>query len=138
MYYSSIGMLAIILHLIINVDHVFNRPNVRRVKVASAYRYFLLSVLLYYFSDAFWGVLLDLDIIPLVYADTVLYFLSMGLTVLLWVSYIAQTLELDKKWSSILKGVGYDEVFARADVLMYERKKELKAKRLSNAGAQRA
>lgn len=107
MYYSSIGMLAIILHLIINIDHVFSRPNVRRVKVAAAYRYFLLSVLLYYFSDALWGVLLDLGIIPLVYADTVIYFLSMGLTVLLWVSYIALTLELDKKWSSILKGVGW-------------------------------
>lgn len=107
MYYSSIGMLAIILHLIINIDHVFSRPNVRRVKVAAAYRYFLLSVLLYYFSDACWGVLLDLGIIPLVYADTVIYFLSMGLTVLLWVSYIALTLELDKKWDSILKGVGW-------------------------------
>ena len=107
MYYSSIGMLAIILHLIINIDHVFSRPNVRRVKVAAAYRYFLLSVLLYYFSDACWGVLLDLGIIPLVYADTVIYFLSMGLTVLLWVSYIALTLELDKKWGSILKGVGW-------------------------------
>ncbi|MCR4775130.1 MAG: GGDEF domain-containing protein [Saccharofermentans sp.] len=107
MYYSSIGMLAIILHLIINIDHVFSRPNVRRVKVAAAYRYFLLSVLLYYFSDACWGVLLDLGIIPLVYADTVIYFLAMGLTVLLWVSYIALTLELDKKWDSILKGVGW-------------------------------
>ncbi|MBR3464750.1 MAG: GGDEF domain-containing protein [Clostridiales bacterium] len=107
MYYSSIGMLAIILHLIINIDHVFSRPNVRRVKVAAAYRYFLLSVLLYYLSDACWGVLLDLGIIPLVYADTVIYFLSMGLTVLLWVSYIALTLELDKKWGSILKGVGW-------------------------------
>ena len=107
MYYSSIGMLAIILHLIINIDHVFSRPNVRRVKVAAAYRYFLLSVLLDYLSDACWGVLRDLGIIPLVYADTVIYFLSMGLTVLLWVSYIALTLELDKKWGSILKGVGW-------------------------------
>ncbi len=107
MYYSSIGMLAIILHLIINVDHLFGRPNVKRMKVASAYRYFLLSVLLYYISDAFWGVLLDFGIIPLVYADTVIYFLSMGLTVLLWVSYIALSLNLDKKWGSILKGVGW-------------------------------
>ncbi len=81
MYYSSIGMLAIILHLIINVDHLFGRPNVKRMKVASAYRYFLLSVLLYYISDAFWGGLLEFGIIPLVYADTVMYFLSMGRTV---------------------------------------------------------
>ena len=107
MYYSSIGMLAIILHLIINADHLFGRPNVKRIKVAAAYRYFLLSVMLYYISDALWGVLLDSGIIPLVYADTVLYFLSMGLTLLMWVSYIAQTLNLDKKWSTILKTIGW-------------------------------
>ena len=36
------------------------------------------------------------------------------------------------------KDSGYDEVFARADVLMYDRKKELKAKKYSSAGASRA
>lgn len=107
MYYSSIGMLAIILHLIINADHLFGSPNVRRVKVAAAYRYFLFTVLIYYISDALWGVLLDFGYIPLVYADTVLYFLAMGLTLLLWVSYIALSLNLDKKWSTILKTVGW-------------------------------
>ena len=69
MYYSSISMLAIILHLIINADHLFGSPNVRRVKVAAAYRYFLFTVLIYYISDALWGVLLDSGIIPMVYAD---------------------------------------------------------------------
>lgn len=107
MYYSSIGMLAIILHLIINADHLFGSPNVRRVNVAAAYRYFLFTVLIYYISDALWGVLLDFGYIPLVYADTVLYFLAMGLTLLLWVSYIALSLNLDKKWGTILKTVGW-------------------------------
>lgn len=107
MYYSSISMLAIILHLIINADHLFGSPNVRRVKVAAAYRYFLFTVLIYYISDALWGVLLDFGYIPLVYADTVLYFLAMGLTLLLWVSYIALSLNLDKKRGTILKTVGW-------------------------------
>ena len=107
MYYSSIGMLAIVLHLIINADHLFGRPNFRRMKVAAAYRYYLLSVMLYYISDAFWGVLLDSGIIPLVYADTVVYFLSMGLTLLMWVSYIALFLNLNQKWSNVLKTVGW-------------------------------
>lgn len=107
MYYSSIGMLAIILHLIINADHLFGSLNVRRVKVAAAYRYFLFTVLIYYISDALWGVLLDFGYIPLVYADTVLYFLAMGLTLLLWVSYIALSLNLDKKRGTILKTVGW-------------------------------
>ena len=107
MYYSSIGILAIVLHLIINADHLFGRSNFRRKKVAAAYRYFLLSVMLYYISDAFWGVLLDSGIIPLVYADTVVYFLSMGLTLLMWVSYIALFLNLNQKWSNVLKTVGW-------------------------------
>jgi len=107
MYYSSIGVLSIILHLIINADSLFRKPEVKKLKVATAYRSFLFAVMLYYITDACWGVLLDTGIIPAVYADTVLYFLSMGLTVLLWVSYIALFLDLDKKWSTILKTIGW-------------------------------
>ena len=78
MYYSSIGVLSIILHLIINADSLFRKPEVKKLKVATAYRSFLFAVMLYYITDACWGVLLDTGIIPAVYADTVLYFLSMG------------------------------------------------------------
>ena len=107
MYYSSIGVLSIILHLIINADSLFRKPEVKKLKVATAYRAFLFSVMLYYITDACWGVLLDTGVIPAVYADTVFYFLSMGLTVLLWVSYIALFLDLNKKWSTILKTIGW-------------------------------
>ena len=106
MYYSSIGMLSLILHLIINADSLFSKLEVKKIKVAKAYRHFLFAVMLYYISDALWGVLLDFGIIPLVYADTVFYFFSMGLTVLVWTRYIALFLNLDEKWSRILKGTG--------------------------------
>ena len=106
MYYSSIGLLALILHLIINADSMFRNPDVKKIKVAKAYRHFLFAVMLYYISDAFWGILLDAGLIPLVYADTVLYFFAMGLTVLVWVRFIASFLDLNEKWSKILKGTG--------------------------------
>ena len=107
MYYSSISMLALILHLIINADSMFSRIDVKKFKVAKAYRDFLFSVMLYYISDALWGILFDAGIIPLAYADTVIYFFSMGLTVLMWASYIALFLDLDDKWSKTLKGTGW-------------------------------
>ncbi len=107
MYYSSIGILALIMHMIINTDILFRRQSSAQPKTNKTYRRFLFAVMVYYTTDALWGFLLDLGIRPLVYADTVLYFLSMGLTVFMWVRYIALFLNLDKKWVNILKSTGW-------------------------------
>ena len=107
MYYSSIGILSIIMHVIINAEVLFNKTAFEQTAVGKAYRRFLFAVTLYYFSDALWGVLMDLKIIPVVYADTVIYFLAMGLTVLFWTKYIAAFLELNKRWTKILSGIGW-------------------------------
>ena len=55
MYYSSIGILALIVHLIINFEAM--RPNKRTASTPSRSRYraFLLSVILYYVADLSWG-----------------------------------------------------------------------------------
>ena len=107
MYYSSIGILALIMHMIINTDILFRRQSSAQPKTNKTYRRFLFAVMVYYTTDALWGFLLDLGIIPIVYADTVLYFLSMGLTVFMWVRYIALFLNLDKKRANILKSTGW-------------------------------
>lgn len=107
MYYSSIGALSIILHVIINADMLFRKGAAESTKVGKAYRHFLFAVMLYYTTDFMWGILLDTGVIPLVYIDTVLYFLAMGLTVFLWVRYIAIFLDLDNKWTNILKALGW-------------------------------
>lgn len=106
MYYSSIGMLSIVLLLIINADTMFGKRGEDLHAHISKYRKFLFASLLYFFADTLWGVLLDVGIVPLVYADTVLYFLSMGLCVLTWVRYIAVFLNMNKTWRTALTTIG--------------------------------
>ena len=107
MYYSSIGVLALIMHIIINADTIFRKKESAKIEVRRKYRLFLLAIMTYYISDSLWGVLLDLGIIPLIYFDTVVYFFSMGLTVFMWVRYIAVFLSQNKFWTNVLKAVGW-------------------------------
>jgi len=118
MYYSSIGILAIILHVIINADTIFLKRGTERTEVAKAYRNFLFAVMFYYTADLLWGGLMALGLISLAYADTVFYFLSMGLTVLVWVRYIALFLDLDAYWSNILKATGWVIFLSEAAALI--------------------
>ena len=88
MYYASIGFLSLVLHLIINHEVIANKNKSKRQEVTARYRQFLFGLILYYLADCLWGFFTDLDIVFLSYADTVLYFFSMTLSVLLWVRYV--------------------------------------------------
>ena len=107
MYYSSVGILALILHLIINADSLFGKSKDGNHELRYKYRRFLFVIMIFYISDSFWGFLLDLGIIPLIYADTVIFFLAMGLTVFMWVRYIAVFLNQNKFWTNVLKTIGW-------------------------------
>ena len=52
MYYSAIGMIAIVLHLIMN--HEFIKADKNRDEISRAYRRFVFASLLYYITDALW------------------------------------------------------------------------------------
>ena len=82
MYYASFGMLAIVIHIIINFE-AMKRPR-SGIEVLTWKRYgaFLRGLLLYYAADVLWGFLFDLKNVPLVYADTALYKYVAGSTTL--------------------------------------------------------
>ena len=88
MYYASAGMLSIVLHVIINFDVLRNSDFGMSSHVKSKYRHYLWTVLIYYAVDASWGFLYDLRIVPLTYAATVFFFLTMVLTLFLWMRFI--------------------------------------------------
>ncbi len=106
MYYSSIGILALIVHLIINFEAM--RPNKRTASTPSRSRYraFLLSVILYYVADLSWGILYEFKIIPVCYIATDLFFYSMSLTLLFWMRFIITYLNKKNAFSVILKYAG--------------------------------
>lgn len=108
MLYSSFGLLAIVIHAIINVEVMFQKSKANaNMLVRRSYKAFLWSVMLYYFVDVLWGFLYEAKIIPLVYADTLLYFLSLVITLLLWIRYICVFLNRSSIPSKVLIGTGW-------------------------------
>lgn len=106
MYYASFGLLSIILHVIINFAAMKKSREEKKNERLVRYRLFLYGVMLYYVADILWGFLYDLKIVPLVYADTVLYFLSMGLTVFLWMRFSVAFLKQSDIFGKMLTTAG--------------------------------
>lgn len=107
MYYSSIGILSLVLHVIINSDTLFRKRNDGSVKVRKKYRSFLFAIMFYYVADSLWGLLLEMGLISLTYVDTVFFFLSMGLSVFMWLNYIAVFLNMNEFWTRVLKVIAW-------------------------------
>ena len=93
MYYSSFGILAVFLHLIINFDALKNGRKEPHEGANFRYRQFLNSILVFYVVDSIWGFLTETKIIPLIYADTVLFFVMVCLSVLLWTRFVVAFLD---------------------------------------------
>ncbi len=101
MYYASFGLLALVIHLIINFN-ILKTPKSKSSILQWRYKSFLNAVMVYYIADILWGFLSDLKILPLVYADTVIYFAVMLLSVLLWTRYVVSYLNKDNSFSTIM------------------------------------
>lgn len=84
MYYASIGTIALIVLVIINLEALKKVEKTAANEVRIRYRQFLVATMVYYFSDAMWGVLYELGWIAATYIDTVLFFIAMVTSVLLW------------------------------------------------------
>ena len=106
MFYASFGLLSIVIHIIINYE-ILKIPKSSDGVVKRRYRSFLLGVLFYYASDVLWGFLYDTKNVPLVYADTVLYFATMGLSLFLWMRFIDSYTNNKTFWSKILTFSGW-------------------------------
>ena len=102
MYYSTIGILAVLILLIVNRDILFNRT-ISAVKPAwKMYRRFLFTVLVYYVTDIVWGIFEELKLDRLLFADTTVYFIAMAAGVLYWTMYTVTYLEEKNTFARIL------------------------------------
>lgn len=106
MYYSAIGLLAILTLLIENHDILLRSGDSPEMPAGSVYRRFLFAVLAYYTTDALWGVLETWKRSSLLFADTTVYYIAMGAGVLFWVQYTVAYLEEDDAAGRALIVVG--------------------------------
>ncbi len=106
MYYSAIGLLAVMILLIENRDILFRRGGAFATPAWRAYRRFLYTVLVYYITDILWGVLESRKLAGLLFADTTVYFVAMAAGILCWTQYIVLYLEEKNRFGRFLLAAG--------------------------------
>ena len=84
MYYSSVGIIALIVLIIINIEALRKVEKSSINDIRLKYRHYLLSLIAFLLSDIMWGLFYENKWLILTYIDTCLFFSTMVLSVLLW------------------------------------------------------
>ncbi|MCR5099615.1 MAG: GGDEF domain-containing protein [Lachnospiraceae bacterium] len=105
MLYASFGILALVLHVIINYDVLVK--NDYRNEAIRPYRHYLVGLLFFYILDISWGLIYETKMVPLVYANTLMFFLSMVVSVALWTRYVVAYLNRKGRFSLFLSYSGW-------------------------------
>lgn len=104
-YYSMIGIIALLVHLVINHD-MFSKFIEKDNPTIRNFHTYSICVLCYFLSDLLWGIFDYMDQTKLIYIDTVFYYITMGLSVVFCCNYIISFLKLNATLSRILKSFG--------------------------------
>ncbi len=114
MYYSVIGMIAIVLHLIMN--HEFIKIDKNRDEINKAFRKFVLATLMYFITDVLWGIFDGLKLPTLLYIDTFVYYISMALTIAYLCNYVTKYLHLRSGFGKFIRVFG--QIFALLEIVL--------------------
>ncbi len=111
MLYACVGILALILNITMNHElyqNAFLRVGRKDTEKQTLRRYsfFLLAANAYFAADIGWGILYSHHdnpaLFPIIYSDTIFYFLFMFLTMLTWMRYIVAYLDRRGRRSKLL------------------------------------
>ena len=99
--YSIIGILALLVHIIIN-QNLFKRDK-NQAKIQKSYQYLMISIFAYYITDACWGLFAGMKNNTLLFIDTTVYFIAMASAVLCWTIYVINYLSINNLFGKIVK-----------------------------------
>lgn len=103
MAYSLVGILAIVIHLIINIGVFIDMKRGRKFRGEKFYFFFLLTAILFHLADVFWGIFFFMSPNPVALrVSTTLYMLALASSILLWAFFVSKYLDLNKKESGII------------------------------------
>ena len=118
MYYTSVAIIALIIHSIINYEALkkVNRSDENLVRYR--FRQYLLSLLGFYIADAIWGVFYEQRWVVLTYIDTCAFFMLMVVSVLLWTRVVVAFTGNKGKSGKVLIGCGWFIVLFEIGILV--------------------
>ena len=103
--YSIFSIVALAIHLMINFELIAGRG--KENVLGSRYRGFLAGVLVYYVADAAWGIFAGLGWTKVLYAHTILFFLSLVVFALMWCRFVASYLGFGRRAARTVVGAGW-------------------------------
>ena len=101
MAYSIVGILAILVHFVVNID-IFIKRGIKKFTAEKEYFFFLMSIIVYHITDGIWGFLYDAKLVTAVWADTMIYFVAMALSILFWGLFVYRYLGGKGVWPRII------------------------------------
>ena len=112
--YSVVAGITLVVHLIINWRELSDWRSAGSQAGALEVRRFLACLSVFFLADVLWGVFSGLEWHPALYADTVLFFLTMALSVFSWARYVVAYLEMEgaPRWCALWMGRGLLAFFA--------------------------
>lgn len=127
MYYSTIGLLAILVLLVENQDVLFTLREGFDTPTWKAYRRFLFAILVYYATDITWGILESNKLAGPLFLDTSVYFIALAVGVLFWTQYAVNYLDEKSSFGRFLLYAGRVFCVAVVVLVVNENKADLKA-----------
>ena len=116
MYYSVIGILALLILIVENQDTLLKGKRLSAFPSNIIYKRFLLTVAVYYLLDVLWGIFEEFKLARFLFIDTSLYFVAMAVGVLFWTQYTVTYLEQNNIFAKFLVYSG--RIFAAAVTLL--------------------
>ena len=107
MYYSAIGLIAILVELVVNQDILLNPKESYNRPVWKVYRRFLIAVLIYHVTDILWGILESRKLDRLLFADTTVYFIAMSVGIFFWAQFTVAYLNEKHKFGRLIVLTGH-------------------------------
>ncbi len=104
MYYSVIGMIAIVIHVILNHDYI--KLDFKRDETNFSFAKFVYASLLYFVTDSLWGIINEFKLPTVLYVDTIVYYVSMALTIAFLCNYVTQYLHLNSGFGRFIRIFG--------------------------------
>jgi len=96
--YSVIAFLAMVIHLITNFKVLIGRGDVT-ARGLREYRGYLAGIFAFYLADAAWGVFAGLGWTKVLYVDTVIFFVAIAVSVLMWCLFAVAYLGISR-WAA--------------------------------------
>ena len=106
MSYASVSIIALIILLITNWDLLFKKHSADKIPASKQYRFFIVSVAVFYLADLLWGIFETYNIHIADYAITVSFFALMAVSVWLWSFYVVAYLGNHKYFGRLFTIIG--------------------------------